>query len=98
MRSVLHQNQVVMEKNKIIFLRDFLFRTFLVGIVFAIFLFILTFVLRDVWLSMAASFFYLEPRQIDQLVLSFFLNVRLVLVFLILAPALALHLMQKGKE
>ena len=87
-----------MEKNKIIFLRDFLLRTFLIGIVFAVALFILTVGLRDIWISMATGFFHLEAPQIDALMLSFFLNVRLVLIFLILSPALALHLMQRGKE
>ena len=86
-----------MEHNTILFVRNFLFRTFLIGLTLAILLFIVTVALRDVWLGLATSTFKLEEQEVSELMLGTFLNVRIVLLFLILAPALALHWLSKRK-
>lgn len=87
-----------MDNNTILFVRNFLFRTFLVGLVLAIILFVATVALRSVWLSLATTTFNLEEHEVSELVLGTFLHVRIILLFLILAPAIALHWMSKGKE
>ena len=87
-----------METDKILFFRNFLFKTFLVGLVLAVVLFIGMIALRDVWLSFAMSLFHLEEPEINEAVFAFILDVRLVLLFFILAPALALHWMVKNRK
>ena len=87
-----------METDKMIFLRSFLFKTFLVGLMFAILLAIATFGLRDIFMSMATSISRIEEAEVNELILAFFLNVRLVLLFFILAPAVAIHWMIKVKK
>ena len=87
-----------METDKMIFLRNFLFKTFLVGLVLAIILFIGMIALRDIWLSIAMSLFHIEEPEINEAVFSFILDVRLVLMFFFLAPALALHWMVRSKR
>jgi hypothetical protein len=42
-----------------------------------------------------ANIFGIEEKELGKVVLNFFMNVRLVLVFLILSPAIALHWMVK---
>ncbi len=86
-----------METNKIIFLRDFLFKTFLVGLLIGILLIIGTVVLRGLYMPVASGIFRVEEAEINELIFAFFLNVRLVLLFFILAPAAALHWMIKSK-
>jgi len=87
-----------METEKMIFLRSFLFKTFLVGILFAIILALLTFALRGAFMPLATSVFRVEEAEVNELIFAFFLNVRLVLLFLILAPAVALHWMIRNKN
>ena len=87
-----------METDKILFLRNFLFKTFLVGLVLAVILFIGMIALRGVWLSVAMSLFHLEEPEINEAIFAFILDVRLVLLFFILAPALALHWMVKNRK
>jgi hypothetical protein len=86
-----------METEKMIFLRSFLFKTFLVGILFAIIVALLTFALRGAFMPLATSVFRVEEAEVNELFFAFFLNVRLVLLFLILAPAVALHWMIRSK-
>lgn len=87
-----------METDKILFFRNFLFKTFLVGLVLAVILFIGMIALRGVWLSVAMSLFHLEEPEINEAIFAFILDVRLVLLFFILAPALALHWMVKNRK
>jgi len=65
---------------------------------FAILLAIATFGLRDIFMSMATSISRIEEAEVNELILAFFLNVRLVLLFFILAPAVAIHWMIKVKK
>lgn len=87
-----------METDKMIFLRSLLFKTFLVGILFAIVVALLTFALRGVFLPLATNVFRVEEAEVNELIFAFFLNVRLVLLFFILAPAVALHWMIRVKK
>ena len=87
-----------METEKIIFFRNFLFRSLVIGIMFAIFLALLTFTLWGTATEMVQRFFLVNEEELGELTLNFFLNVRIVLIFFFLAPALALHGMAKVKK
>ena len=86
-----------METEKIIFFRNLLLRTFFVSVLFAIFFALVTFALWDTMMPWVADLFRMESRELGSLVVAFFMDVRIVLVFFMLAPALALHWMAKGK-
>lgn len=86
-----------METEKIIFFRNFLLRTFFIGVLIAIFFALVTFGLWDMMMPWVANLFKIEPEEMGELVIGFFMNVRIVLVFFMLAPALALHWMSRGR-
>jgi hypothetical protein len=88
-----------MEKEKIIFFRNFLFKTFIVGLAFAIFYFITSIAFwNTAFMSWIERTFKVNDAEVGNLILSFFSTLRLVLVFLILAPCIALHWMIKRKN
>ena len=84
-----------MDNTRILFYRNLLFRCLLVGIGVAIFLFAATILLRDTWMPLAMNVFKLEEGEVSEQVLGTLLNVRLILLFFFLTPALALHWMIK---
>jgi hypothetical protein len=87
-----------MEYEKIIFFRNFFFRAFVIGLAFALFYLIATYLFWDIGVSWATHFFKIEEKEFGRLVLLFFLELRVVLVFLFLVPALALHWMARKKQ
>ena len=87
-----------METDKIIFFRNFLFRTFIIGVLFAIFIGVVTLALWKTWVWVGERFFKIEEKELGELTITFFLHVRIVLLFLFLAPTLALHWIVKGKK
>lgn len=87
-----------MENEKIIFWRNFLLRTFLIGVLFAILIFILVIAFKPTWEMLVTNVFGTDEKESGKIVLTFFMNVRLVLVFLILSPAIALHWMRKKSK
>jgi hypothetical protein len=87
-----------MEYEKIIFFRNFFFRAFIIGVAFALFYFIATYVFWDTAVSWAAQFFKIDEKEFGSLVLMFFVELRVVVVFLFLVPALALHWMARKKR
>ncbi|MDZ4715831.1 MAG: hypothetical protein SH819_10225 [Cytophagales bacterium] len=86
-----------MSRENIIFFRNFLLRTLLISIVFTIFFAVMTLALWDTFAPWVSSLFHLEEGELGEAVLDFFVHIRIVLVFFMLAPALALHWMAKGK-
>jgi hypothetical protein len=84
-----------MERDKILSYRDFFLRAFVIGVVFALFYFVVTFAFWNTWASLTASWFNIDEKEFTRVVLQFFLHVRLVIVFFFLVPALALHWMSK---
>jgi len=84
-----------METEKILFFRNFLLRTFLVSVLFTIFFALVTFALWDSMMPWVAGLFRVEADEMGELVIGFFMNLRIVLVFFMLAPAIALHWMAK---
>jgi uncharacterized membrane protein YphA (DoxX/SURF4 family) len=88
-----------MEIEKIIFFRNFLFKTFIIGLVFAVFYFIATITFLNTWLmSWIERVFKVNDAEIGNLILSFFSTLRIILAFLFLAPCIALHWMIKRKN
>ena len=87
-----------MEHDKIIFFRNFLFRAFIIGVVFALFYFFVTYFFWNTWVAWVSSFFKVDEKELGRLALVFFMILRIVLVFLFLVPALALHWMARKKQ
>jgi hypothetical protein len=87
-----------MEYERIIFFRNLFFRAFIIGVVFALFYFIVTYAFWDTWTSWAAHVFKAEEKELGRLVLMFFVELRIVLVFLFLVPALAFHWSARRKQ
>ncbi|HYY35139.1 MAG TPA: hypothetical protein VE867_02090 [Candidatus Binatia bacterium] len=80
-----------MEREKIIFLRNFFFRAFVVGVLFAVFYWIVTLALWHAYTPWLMEQFKMDEKELGALTLNFFANVRIVIVFFFLVPALALH-------
>jgi hypothetical protein len=88
------------EREKIIFLRSFFCRAFVIGLAFALFYFVLTVALWDTWKPLVLHLFKVDEKEIGRIAVLFFTEVRLVVVFLFLVPALALHwaLKRRGRS
>ncbi|HEY1871644.1 MAG TPA: hypothetical protein VGG71_11345 [Chitinophagaceae bacterium] len=84
-----------MQREKIVFFRNFLFRTFFIGVLFAIFILIIATAFKNTFDVWAAKLFGMEKDEVGEILFGFFMNIRLVLLFLILSPAIALHWMLK---
>lgn len=84
-----------MDYEKIIFFRNFFVRAFIIGVVFALFYFIVTYSFWDTWASWATHVFKTDEKELGRVVLMFFVELRLVLVFLFLVPGLAFHWMAR---
>jgi hypothetical protein len=84
-----------MDYEKIIFFRNFFVRAFIIGVVFALFYFIVTYAFWDTWASWATHVFKTDEKELGRVVLMFFVELRLVLVFLFLVPGLAFHWMAR---
>jgi hypothetical protein len=87
-----------MEKEKIIFWRNFFFRTFITGLLLAILLFVVTVAFWDTWLGWVSTLFPVDEKEFGSFVLNFFGNARVVLVFMILCPAIAFHWLSKDPK
>ena len=71
--------------------RNLFFRAFVIGVAFAMFYLIATYMFWNTGVSWATHFFKIDEREFGRLVLLFFIELRVVLVFFFLVPALALH-------
>ena len=80
-----------MESEKIIFFRNLFLRAFVVGILFALFYWITTLTLWNAYTPWLMQRFKVDEKELGALTLNFFANLRVVIVFLFLVPALALH-------
>ena len=80
-----------MDRDKIIFLRNFFYAAFVIGLLFTLFYFAATLLFWNTATSWAAHFFKVDEKEFGRLVLLFFIELRIVLVFFFLVPALALH-------
>lgn len=86
-----------MDRDKIIFLRNFFYVAFVIGLIFALFYFAATTLFWNTGASWARHFFKIDEKEFGRLVLLFFIQLRVVVVFFFLVPALALHWMARKK-
>jgi hypothetical protein len=86
-----------MEHEKIIFLRNFFFAGFIIGLIFALFYFAATFLFWGTAVAWTTHFFLVDEKEFGRLVLLFFIELRMVIVFFFLVPALALHWLARKK-
>lgn len=86
-----------MEREKIIFFRNFFFAAFVIGVIFALFYFGATLLFWNAGASWAKDLFKIDEKEFGKLVLLFFIQIRVVLVFFFLVPALALHWMGRKR-
>jgi hypothetical protein len=84
-----------MEREKIIFLRNLFLRMFVVGIVIALLLFGATLVFWNVAAGWVMHLFSVDEKTLGRIVLTFFTNVRFVVLYFFLVPGIALHWMAK---
>jgi ABC-type Na+ efflux pump permease subunit len=87
-----------METEKIIFFRNFLFKTFLISLAFVIIYFAGTVAFWHTWVSWGMNTFKISEADFGRLTMSFFLIIRIVIVFGFLAPCIALHWMVKKRK
>ena len=80
-----------MDREKIIFFRNLFLRMFVIGIVFAILLLVATIVFWNSAAGWAMQMFKVDEKELGRVALQFFTNIRIVVLFFFLAPALALH-------
>jgi uncharacterized BrkB/YihY/UPF0761 family membrane protein len=86
-----------MDRDQVIFFRNFFFAAFIIGLVLALFFFAATMLFWNMGLSMATHFFKIDEKQFGNLVLLFFIELRIVIVFFFLVPGLALYWMARKK-
>jgi hypothetical protein len=86
-----------MEREKIIFWRDLLLRMFVIGLVVALLILGGTVAFWNTAARVVMHLFLVDEKALGRLTLTFFINVRIVLIFFFLVPALALHWMTKKK-
>jgi hypothetical protein len=87
-----------MDRNKIIFFRNFFFAAFVIGLIFALFYFGATLLFWKTGADWAAHLFKIDEKEFGRLVLLFFIQLRVVLVFFFLVPALALHWIVRKRQ
>lgn len=80
-------------------IRDIFFRTFLIGVVFGLLYVCIYFGWRDYWDDLVVvRWALIDQKSLGILTLSFFGLIRFYLVFVLLAPTLALHWTLKRLE
>lgn len=88
-----------METEKMIFWRNFLLKTFIIGLAFVAFYLITSLIFfNSPMMAWIEGVFKVNENEIGKMTLSFFGAIRFVLVFLILVPCIALHWMIKNKK
>jgi hypothetical protein len=87
-----------MDRDKIIFFRNFFLIAFIIGLLFALFYFGATLLFWNTGASWATRLFKTDEKEFGRLVLLFFIELRVVIVFFFLVPALALHWILRQKR
>lgn len=73
------------------FYRNLLFRTLLMIFCLNVFMFSTTLAMWDTWSAMISSWFRMPVESLGPIMLCFFSAVKFFAIYIILAPALALH-------
>jgi len=72
-------------------LRNILFRIFVLGIVITGLFLWITIAYWPIWVSLASTWFRTTDAVMTPIVIKFFMNVRFLMVYIVLIPALAIH-------
>ena len=84
-----------MEKQQVVFFRNLLLRVFVVGVVFGLLYIIVTISFWDTWVSVFAMW-KMDEKEAAKLMVASLTFLRVILVFFILVPAIALHWTSKA--
>jgi len=79
-------------------IRNILLKCFAIGVVFALLMLIATLAAWPVWTGLAVRWFHVDEAQLGNVVLAFFTAIRFYFLFVLLAPALALHWTLRGER
>ncbi len=80
-----------MEREKIIFFRNLFLRMFVVGIVVLLLLLGATLAFWNIAAGWMMHLFSVDEKTFGRIVLTFFANLRILVLFFFLVPAIALH-------
>jgi len=83
-----------MEKQQVIFFRNLFLRVFVVAVIFGLLYLTVTISFWDTWVSVIAMW-KMEEKDAAMVMVASFTFLRIVLVFFILVPAIALHWMSR---
>lgn len=87
-----------MDFNSIRMARNILLRTLAVIFCLNLFMFFSTFVFWDTWTSLATSWYHVSPGELGSLMLNFFTTAKFIAIYILLAPAIALHWTLKAEK
>jgi hypothetical protein len=72
-------------------IRNILLRTFVIGLAIALILGVVTMTGWMTWMGLASEWFHTDAATLTPIILGFFVQIRFFLLFIVLAPALAIH-------
>lgn len=87
-----------MDTSKLIQLRNFFFKAFLIGLAAFLILLFGTFFIWDIWSSFIEVKLNVDPATLGELVVNSFLLTRMIIIFLFLVPGIALHIIIKKSK
>jgi len=87
-----------MEKSKLIFWKNFLFRWLIIGFVLGVILFVVTLGIWDWWSEMLFYRFQVSESRLGEMFVNSMLYMRAFILLALLAPAIALHLVIKKMQ
>lgn len=87
-----------METKNLLLLRDLFFKAFLIGLAIFIFIIVVTALFWKPWAAFIAATFKVEEATLGELAVNSFLLTRIIVIFLFLVPAIALHIVIKTKK
>lgn len=87
-----------MDTTQLIYLRNLFFKAFLIGLVAFFILLIGTALLWEQWSFLILEIFKVDEPTLGKMVVNSFLNSRMIIIFLFLVPAIALHLVIKKSK
>ncbi len=80
-----------MKKQNLMLIRNIFFKTFIIGLLFTLFLFVMTATFWNQWSSFVYSIFQVDQKELGKIVVRSFVNLRFYLIFILLVPAIGLH-------
>ena len=79
-------------------IRNLLFRCFVVGAIMSLLLQVITFGAMNTWRDLATNVYHLDQAAVMSATVNFFTAIKFYLLFVLLAPALAVHWTLKKEQ